>query len=253
LIASPRRQLALQLAALLVVMSLGWPLHLFTATEFDWQVASLSTGGIAFLIATLSRQPWWWRLIHLGFAPLAWTVAQWSIDPGWFLLAFVVSLLVYRGALSGQVPLYFSGEAAVDELIGQIESRSVKRFLDLGAGIGSVIEPLARRFPDVQFVAIENSPLPWLLGWIRTRGLRNCDWRWGDLWATELGEFDLVYAFLSPAPMPRLGEKACAEMRPGSLFISNSFALPGRDPDLQIEAGERIFFGYFATDGKPTA
>jgi hypothetical protein len=45
----------------------------------------------------------------------------------------------------------------------------------------------------------------------------------------------VVYAFLSPAPMPRLWEKICAEMKPGSLFISNSFPVPGQAPDRVIE------------------
>ena len=39
------------------------------------------------------------------------------------------------------------------------------------------------------------------------------------------------YAFLSPAPMARLSEKLKAEMKPGSCFISNSFAVPGGEPD----------------------
>ena len=44
--------------------------------------------------------------------------------------------------------------------------------------------------------------------------------------AAQLDGVDVVYAFLSPAPMPALGEKARREMPPGSLFISNSFAVP---------------------------
>jgi hypothetical protein len=51
----------------------------------------------------------------------------------------------------------------------------------------------------------------------------------------KLGDYDVVYAFLSPAPMPRLWEKVQAEMQPGNLFISNSFPVPGATPDRIIE------------------
>lgn len=246
LVTSPVRQLALQAAALLLVLSLAWPFHVVTATPLDWRLTALAVGGAAFVMSALSRQPWWWRTIHLVFAPLAWAVAQLAIDPGWFLLAFFVLLLAYRGALSGQVPLYFSGDAAVEAIAELIEERRIRRFLDLGGGIGSIVVPLARRFPEVRFVAVENSVLPWLFGWLRTRGLRNCEWRWQDLWATELRPFDLVYAFLSPAPMPRLGTRVALDMRPDSLFLSNSFEIPGRAPSFVTMAGERPLYGYVA-------
>jgi hypothetical protein len=45
--------------------------------------------------------------------------------------------------------------------------------------------------------------------------------------AAPLAGQDVVYAFLSPAPMKQLWAKAQAEMTPGSLFVSNSFPVPG--------------------------
>ncbi|MDP3440867.1 MAG: class I SAM-dependent methyltransferase, partial [Azonexus sp.] len=66
-------------------------------------------------------------------------------------------------------------------------------------------------------------------------GRPNISWRWEDMWQVRLDDFDVVYAFLSPAPMPRLWEKIQAEMKPGSLFISNSFPVPGVVPSHIIE------------------
>ena len=66
------------------------------------------------------------------------------------------------------------------------------------------------------------------------QGLANCEWRWGSLWKTSLTDMDVVYAFLSPVPMAELWEKARAEMRPGSLFVSNSFAVPDVVPSEVI-------------------
>jgi len=69
-------------------------------------------------------------------------------------------------------------------------------------------------------------------------GLGNCEWRWGDLWRTELSAYDVVYAFLSPVPMAALWEKAQREMRPGTLFISNSFAVPDVAAEQVIEVDD---------------
>jgi hypothetical protein len=50
----------------------------------------------------------------------------------------------------------------------------------------------------------------------------------------------MVYTFLSPAPMEELWEKVKNEMRPGSVFITNSFPVPVEaDETIQISFGAR--------------
>lgn len=232
---TPRRQFALQAAAVFLVLSLAWPYYGMRAEALPWREVSLAMGGLAFGLASLTRQPLWWRLIHAGFMPLAWWVASFNIDPGWFLLGFILLLLVYRGALTGQVPLYLSRGDTVEALAELIADRPRVRFLDLGAGLASTVSPLAQERPDSHFTGIENAPLTWLGGWLRSRGQANVAWRWGDLWATPLGDYDVVYAFLSPAPMAELWRKVQAEMAPGSLFVSNSFPVPDAEPEQIVE------------------
>ncbi|MDR2188024.1 MAG: class I SAM-dependent methyltransferase [Azonexus sp.] len=224
--APPLRQFALQGAAVILVLSLAWPYFGWRAVAMPWRETSLVIGGVALLLATLSRQPWWWRLIHGGFMPLVWATWQLAIDPGWFLLAFILLLLVYRGALSGRVPLYLSNRETVAALKALIERENCQQVLDLGAGLGSTLIPLADAWPERQFAGIENAPASWLLSRLLGLGRPNLQLGWGDLWQAPLAGHDLVYAFLSPAPMARLWQKAKAEMRPGSLLVSNSFAVP---------------------------
>lgn len=233
--ASPFRQIALQGAAVVLVLSLAWPYFGVTAEALPWATTTLAIGTVAALFAVLSRQPWWWCAMHALFAPAIWLVYGLAIDPGWFLLAFFLLLLVYRGAVTEQVPLYLTNAQTVDALAQLLPAPADQRFLDLGAGLGSTVLPLSRLRPDSRFCGLENAPLTWLVGWLRTRGRANVDWRWGNLWAADLSQFDVVYAFLSPAPMAALAEKVQAEMQPGSLFISNSFALPERDPDQVVD------------------
>lgn len=244
---TPFRQLALQAAAAILVLSLAWPYYGLRAEAMPWFTVACCIGGVALAMAWLSRQPHWWRVIHAVFMPLAWFVGQWSIDPGWFLLAFILLLLVYRGALAGQIPLYLSNAETVNALAGMLQRDSPGTLLDLGAGLGSLLCPLARRFPEMRFTGIENAPLTWLIGWLRTRRYPNIQWRWGSFWEVDLARFDMVYAFLSPAPMLALWEKARAEMRPGAYLISNSFIVPDVEPESAVETGgaaNRVLYVY---------
>lgn len=228
----------MQCAAAFAVLSLAWPYFGIRNEALPGAQTALAIGGVALLIATLTRQPWWWRLIHALFAPLVWAGAALSIDPGWFLLAFILMLLVYRGALGGQIPLYLSNADTAFALAELTSDYPGMRFLDLGAGLGSVLRALAKARPDAQLTGVENAPAPWLAGYLRTVGLANCNWRWGDLWHASLADYDVVYAFLSPAPMPALWHKVQREMRPGSLFISNSFAVPGVEASRVINLAD---------------
>jgi hypothetical protein len=232
---TPRRQFALQGAATFLVLSIAWPYFGWTAESMPWFESSLAIGFVAYLFAYLSRQPWWWQVMHAAFMPLIWLTQRLQIDPGWFLLAFVLLLLVYRGALSGQVPLYLSNKQTVSTLADLLIDKAPLRFLDLGAGIGSTTVPLADQFPEHHFTGVENAPLTWLCGRLLSLGRANICWRWEDLWQIKLADYDVVYAFLSPVPMPELWQKIEAEMKPGSLFISNTFPVPGLAPTQVIE------------------
>ncbi len=226
------------MAAVLAVLSLAWPYYGIRNEELPWPQTAFAIGGVALFFARLTRQAWWWWLIHALFAPLAWAASTMAIDPGWYLLLFIVLLLVYRGALGGQIPLYLSNRPTAAALAAITADLSKMRFLDLGAGLASVLSPLAVQRPEAHFTGVENAPLTWLVGRLRTARRTNCDWRWGDLWRADLGGYDVVYAFLSPAPMAALWTKVQYEMRPGTLFISNSFPVPAIAAEQVIEVDD---------------
>ena len=66
------RQLALQGAAIIVVLSLAWPYFGWKAEPMPWRETAFAIGGVAFVFATLARQPWPWRAFHAVLMPLAW-------------------------------------------------------------------------------------------------------------------------------------------------------------------------------------
>ena len=232
------KHLAIQATAAFAVLSLIWPYYLLRQSALPWLSTSIAIGCIAALITSICRHPWWWRLIHGLFAPLVWVGTTLPISPQWYFFAFVITLLIYRGAITGQIPLFLSNKQTIETLAKLIAPISSPRLVDLGAGTGSVIRALAQRQSTGQFIGIENAPATWLVGYLRTLRLQNCQWRFEDLWEASLADSDVVYAFLSPAPMSALWQKACQEMPAGSLLISNSFPIPEVPPSAEIDVGD---------------
>lgn len=184
--------------------------------------------------ALLSRWlglPAWWQVINLVFVPLLWLALQSGIDPTWFLVGFALLALTSLGAIRTRVPLYLSSSRAADALAERLPERA--RVLDLGCGLGGPLARINALRPDATLHGVEAAPLNWLIARLRLWGRARIDL--GNLWDTDLSGHDVVYAYLSPAPMPRLWEKARSEMRPGSLFISNTFSVPGVEPDEVVE------------------
>ena len=191
-------------------------------------------GLCAALVSHLLRSPVWWLPIHLGFSPLA-VLALGLELPSWVWLAgFALLLLIFWRTDRSRVPLYLSNTMTGEALAGLLPAEPVA-VIDLGCGDGGLLHRLAGMRPDCRFVGFEHAPLPWVWARIRCRRQPNVEIRYGDFWAHPLGDYALVYAFLSPAPMQRLWLRAKAGMKPGALLVSNSFAVPGIAPEKVVE------------------
>lgn len=182
----------------------------------------------------------WWCAIELLF-PLAVLAALALQLPSWiFLLVFLVLLGWYWSTFRTQVPYYPSNPAVWDAVRQQLPppvAGKQLRVIDIGSGLGGFTLYLARTRPDIACVGIELAPLPWLVSWLRARfGKSSAQFIRGDYERLDFGQFDLVFAYLSPAAMGGLWRKAHAEMCPGSTLISYEFAIDAREPDLVIHA-----------------
>jgi trans-aconitate methyltransferase len=126
------------------------------------------------------------------------------------------------------------------------------RVIDLGCGDGALLRHLARARPDCLFVGLEQAPLSWAWAWLAAHGMSNLSIVHGDFWRHSLSDYDLAYAFLSPAAMSRLWHKARAEMSPGACLISYRFPLPDLTPPVAIAAratGHTDLYCYLPTAG----
>jgi hypothetical protein len=109
------------------------------------------------------------------------------------------------------------------------------KFVDIGSGLGGLILHLDLCRADCDFIGIEVAPLPWLISWLRALiSRRRCRFLLGNYNRLDFSHYDVVFAYLSPAVMSAVWEKARAEMRPETLFISYEFPIAGRNPDSTI-------------------
>lgn len=210
-------------------------------------VLLLIHGALASGVAWGVGLQWWWLPIQFLFAPALLVALSLEIGPGWFLAGFVLLALVYWSTYRTRVPLYLSGQAVWQAIERQLPAQG--RVADLGSGLGGPLAFLARRHPALRFEGIEAAPLPFLLSRLRAVARTNLRFRFGSFWTRSLGEYDLVFAYLSPAAMPRLWEKLRAEMRPGSTFVSVEFPVPGVEAHRVVQAGRgarnRLYVWHF--------
>lgn len=185
--------------------------------------------GLSLLLSWLMGLPRWWLWVQ-AVLPLGlyWGATQTLIDSLWFGLGALLLMLVFSAVLKDRVPLYLTNNTTHRALVELAQTYQVKSMLDLGSGLGGVVRALAGA--GIEAKGVEYSPvLAWFSQvWCRWSGLGQVSR--GDMWQTDLSQVDMVYVFLSPVPMTRLWQKACAEMKSGALLVSNSFAIEDVEP-----------------------
>jgi SAM-dependent methyltransferase len=196
-------------------------------------------GLVAGIAGQLMRLPLWWLPINTAFVPAAAALRSLAIAPAWFFAAFALLSILFWNTFRTRVPLYLSSARACERLAQMIPAGADARVLDLGCGFGGVLLALRRLRPQLRVVGLELAPLPSCLAKLRTRGDANSTVQRKDFWKEDFGAYDVVYAFLSPEPMEQLWAKVRTQMRPGALFISNTFLVPGVPPDLTLPIAPR--------------
>lgn len=238
------------LGALIAQIAAGLIVFAARMALADWAGESTLNGQILFwgglvaqciaaaLVSRLIGLPVWWIWIGLCF-PAAVTLALNVGDlPAWpFGVVFVALYLFFSNTARERVPLYLSNKRTANALLSLMQQRGGTRVIDLGSGLGGVVRALDGEGRVAR--GVETAPMVWLMSAIlskltgRGRILRQ------DIWSTNLAQEDLVYAFLSTEPMPALYEKAKAEMKSGSLLVSNSFPVPDVEPEEVWELPDR--------------
>jgi hypothetical protein len=113
---------------------------------------------------------------------------------------------------------------------------------ELGAGWGGLALALARRYPAARVVAHELSALPWAVCALRARlaglGPQRLAVHRADFLAASLADARLVVCYLDPANMTALRPRFEAQLPPGALVVSSTFAVPGWQPSAVRHAAD---------------
>jgi len=203
-------------------------------TAMQWAVLQAA---IALRIATLAGAPAWWLVIHLAFVPAAVLAAGADLPPLLWGAAFALLALVFGQTHRTRVPLYLAGRRVREAVTALLPQDRPFAFVDLGCGLGGMLSALRAARPAGHFDGFELAWLPYAAA--RLRGLKEGFWvEHRDLMEVDLARYDVAYAFLSPAPMAQLWAKARREMRPGTLFVSVAFEVPGVRPQEVIRLSD---------------
>ena len=191
----------------------------------------LAQCGLAVSGSLLLRQPIWWIPIHLLFLPSVFIFFTISL-PAWLYLVIVIALtLIFWGTIRGDVPLFLSSKEVTQAVSVLLEQECACHFADLGAGVGSVAIPVAKRWKNITVDAWELAPIPWLISAWRGRNVSNYTALRQNFFTADFEKYDVIFAFLSPVVVPEISEKIRREMRSGTLFISSSFPVPNWTPE----------------------
>lgn len=120
--------------------------------------------------------------------------------------------------------------------------------IDLGSGAGRLLFLAARRGAVAEGYELN----PFLVWWTRlvakVRGLSGrVTARRASIYSAKVGEADVIFTFLFPGPMERLAPQLFQAMKPGSLLVSYTFAIPG----AKLHAKDQGIFVYRADDNRP--
>jgi trans-aconitate methyltransferase len=160
---------------------------------------------------------------------------QWHIPNGVYLVGFIISLSLFWTTFRTQVPFFPSRPMVWQQVAKIIPQHQSIRLIDIGSGLGDMSMYMAKVRPDSQIEGIEIAPLPWMISYIRAKfRSSSATFTLGNYQDLDFANYDVIFAYLSPAAMRMLWDKASQEMRPGSLLISLEFEIPGVAENMRI-------------------
>jgi SAM-dependent methyltransferase len=223
----------LNVAQYIVVVLFGMELH------FSLWFLILFVSILATILTYVAGMEIWWRWMQACLPIALYLFNTWHIGSWVYLIAFVTSLSLFWTVAFTQVPFYPSRTLVWQKLVSLIPAQSEARVLEIGSGLGDAAMYVARLRPNSQATGIEIAPLPWIVSMVRAWCYRSTAiFKWGDYRTLDFSQYDLVFAYLSPAVMTYVWEKAKQEMRPGSLLVSYEFGITGVPPTRSISLGK---------------
>ena len=216
----------------------------FQASPF---LAVLLQGVFAALLSRVIHLPGWWIIIQFLFPLALLSTLSLDLPPSVFLLAFLLLLGFYWTTFRTRVPLYLSGQEIWKTVADLLPAKKGIRMVDIGSGLGGLLLDIEKKRPEISLLGVELAPMPWMISWLRARFAQSrVSFKRLDYNLLDFSQFDVVFAYLSPAVMEAVWQKASTEMRPDTLLLSYEFSIPDVKPDIVVssERDGSIIYGW---------
>ena len=148
-----------------------------------------------------------------------------------FIVILAVLSIVWSTLKTGISPMMSSSKAC-ETMLDELELEKEGAIIDLGSGWGTLVIPLAKKYPNKQVIGYELSWLPWLVSVILKSILRleNLTIYRKDFINAKLNTASNLVCYLFPGAMIALQEKLEKEVLNEVTIVSNTFALPSYKP-----------------------
>lgn len=130
------------------------------------------------------------------------------------LAVFYLTVSFFTGG-----PFVPSRKKSVEKMIELAYIKPGMVVYDLGSGDGRILRE-AQKY-GAKAIGIEMNPF--LILFCKMKKLHV---RWQNLWTSDIHDADVVFVYLLPINMKKLGRKLQTELRKGALVVSNSFIFP---------------------------
>lgn len=197
-------------------------------------------GLLALALTIVLKMRTWWRYIQFIFPIALLVMSNLALPSSIYLIGFIFTLTWYWSTFRTQVPFYPSMPKVWRALSQSIPKDKPIHLIDIGSGIGDLAMYIAKAHPDSHISGIEIAPLPWLVSKFRAFvQSSSAQFILGNYDHLNFAHYDVVFAYLSPAAMPKLWQKASKEMLPGSMLISYEFMIPDTQPTQVLTLGKQ--------------
>lgn len=169
--------------------------------------------------------PFSWKILNFLLLPASLIQLSFKISPVLYGFIFIVLLCIYFPTIWTGIPYYPTSLITYDAILNELPIDRSFKFIDLGCGYGFLLNYLAFRRPLGKFYGTEISFIPYITAKIYSYFRKNMIVQYKNFWDHSFHEYDYIYAFLAPNPMPNLWTKVKREMKKDALFMVNTFSL----------------------------
>ena len=179
----------------------------------------------------------WWTYILFVFPLAIWLGLAQDINPLFYLVSFIFFASLYWSVFLTQVPYYPSSTTVCHQVAELVEANTHLRIVEIGSGLGGFSLKLAQLRPQCTILGIEIAPLPWFISYMRAQFQNpQVSFKLGNYKTIDFSQFDLIFAYLSPAAMPSLYQQCAEQMSAGAILVSHEFQVPGVEPSKTLQS-----------------